>query len=77
MNLIRTSLSMNELLMSVLLPAMLLALLLLLPTFYLWNEYAQKREAPLRREIAQNFAEKWGRCDIAAKWDKAVPCQVR
>ncbi len=73
---VRTSLSMNDLLMSVLLPAVLLTLLLLGSAFFVWKEEFQKREAPLRREIAQNFAEKWDRCDTAAKWDKTVSCKA-
>lgn len=70
-------LSRRELWMSVLLPAALLTVVFVGPVFVAWHVDVDKREASLRREIAQNFAEKWGRCDLAANWDKTVPCLAR
>ncbi len=69
--------SRTGLLLSVLLPATLLTLLMVGTSFLIWKTCLDRREAPIRREIAQNFAEKWGRCDLAAKWDSAVPCKGR
>lgn len=73
----RMSLSSNELVSAVLLPTAPLTVLLVGMAFLSWQSDAERREAPIRREIAQNFAEKWGRCDLAAKWDKSVPCKAR
>ena len=73
----RVSLSANELLSAVLLPSVLLTALLVGLAFMSWKLETDRREAPLRREIAQNFAQKWGRCDLVAKWDSAVPCEAR
>ena len=69
-------LSRNEFVMSLLLPAALLTVPLVGTAFLIWQADFEKREAPLRREIAQNYAGKWGRCDLAAKWDRTVPCQA-
>lgn len=69
-------LSRTDWIVSILLPAALLTILLVGASFFFWQKTFETREAPLRREIAQNFAEKWGRCDLAAKWDKDVPCQA-
>ena len=66
----------NELVMSILMPAALLTVPLVGTAFLVWQADFEKKEVPLRREIAQNFADKWGRCDLAAKWDRTVPCQA-
>jgi hypothetical protein len=73
----RLGLTQSELLASVLLPAALLTVPLVGTAFLFWQEDVERREAPLRREIAQNLADKWGRCDLTARWDMAVPCPAR
>lgn len=67
----------TELVSAVLLPAALLTVPLVALAFLSWQAEVDRREAPIKREIAQNFAAKWGRCDLAAKWDKDVPCASR
>ena len=58
---------------SVFAPAVLITAIVVPCLFAIWKADFESRAAPIRREIAQNFAEKWGRCDIAVKWDKNVP----
>lgn len=62
---------------SILLPAVLLTVPLVGTSFFLWDRSFEARAAPIRREIAENYAVKWGRCDLAAKWDATVPCSAR
>lgn len=73
----RTSISTKDLVRAVLLPSALLTALMVPAAFMIWHLETEQRAAPIRREIAQNFAEKWGRCDLAARWDKGVVCASR
>lgn len=70
----RMGLSGQELLRDVLLPAMAISLVVTGLAFAEHEHQVQQREAPIRKEIAQNFAQKWGRCDLAAKFDPSVSC---
>lgn len=70
----RLSLSSNELVSAVLLPAALLTTPLVTLTFLSWQTEVDRRVAPIKREIAQNYSTKWGRCDLVVKWDKDVLC---
>src|SRR6185369_2782342 len=65
----RTCLNTSGLVSAVLLPATLLTVLLVGIAFFEWHADVERRAAPIKHEIAQNFSEKWGRCDVAAKWD--------
>lgn len=67
----------GELMSSVTMPAAVLTVLLVGPAFLWWQAEMDRREGPLRREIARNFAEKWGRCDLAERFDKTIPCSPR
>jgi hypothetical protein len=42
--------------------------------FIEWQMDHMKRQDALRIEIAQGFANNWHRCDLAARFDPAVPC---
>ena len=70
----RTYRAKPDLVSTVLLPAALLTLPLVALAFISWHADVERRAAPIKREIAQNFAVKWARCDLAAKWDKDVFC---
>lgn len=59
---------------SVLLPALLLTVPIVGMVFLSWSADVERREALIRREIAQNLADKWGRCDLAVRWDKSNRC---
>lgn len=73
----RMTLTTTELMSAVLLPAALLTVPLVSLAVLSWKADIDRREAPIRREIARNFADKWGRCDLASNWDKTVPCVAR
>lgn len=68
---------MGNIVTGVILPAAIGALLLTAVFLGEWHVRTEARAAPLRREIAQSLAEKWGRCDLATKWDQSVPCAPR
>lgn len=67
----------KELISAILLPAALLTVPLMVVVCYAWQVNVDGRAAPIKREIAQNFATEWDRCDLAAAWDKNVACIPR
>lgn len=69
------SLTCKELVSSILIPSSIIAVLLVGTLFIGWKADMDRRAEPIRREIAQNFLLKWGRPDIAAKWDKNIICK--
>lgn len=67
----------SSLLLSVAVPALLITILFVGTVFCTWAYDFERRDRALRREIAENFDSKWGRCDIAMKWDPRYRCEIR
>lgn len=56
-------------------PALLITAIIVIPLCASWELDMERKEAPIRHEIAENFASsKWNRCDLAMKWDPSVLC---
>lgn len=66
----------NDFSATVAVPAVIITAVIMIPLIVGYELAAQAKAAPIKREIAQNFAsEKWNfNCELAKKWDSSVPC---
>lgn len=66
----------NNFISKVTIPAVIITFVGIIPLIIGFELAAKAKAAPIKREIAQNFAsEKWNfNCELAKKYDSEVPC---